>query len=295
MRQEWARHEGADELSPVRVQAMRDTHSQGYTQPKLIFCDMDGTLLDNHHHLPPMFDDVMEKVLRHDAIFIPTSWQRYPALAHQLERYRDSFIFVADDGAIAMHGDAELFSVAMRQEDVLRVLEIGLRIPDAYMVLCGKQNTYVTSEWRPYISDMGDYFLQNEVVNDLLETASQQEIVKVAFFDLENYNARKTIYPALCDLEGNIQVVVSGGYCVEVTAVGVSKGNAVRRLQNLLQISPDQCAAFGDGLNDVDMLQAVKYGYAMANANPSVKEAAPFEAPANTEYGVMTTLLEMFS
>ena len=50
-----------------------------------------------------------------------------------------------------------------------------------------------------------------------------------------------------------------------------------------------------DGLNDVDMLQAVKYGYAMANANPSVKEAAPFEAPANTEYGVMTTLLEMFS
>ena len=36
---------------------------------KLIFCDMDGTLLDEAGNLPPMFDAVVGEVLRRGAIF----------------------------------------------------------------------------------------------------------------------------------------------------------------------------------------------------------------------------------
>ena len=68
---------------------------------------------------------------------------------------------------------------------------------------------------------------------------------------------------------------------------------AVRRLQERLGVAPKECAAFGDYLNDVEMLEAVGHSFAMANAHPAVKRVALEEVPPNTEYGVMRKLREL--
>ena len=77
-------------------------------------------------------------------------------------------------------------------------------------------------------------------------------------------------------------------------APGVNKGVAITRLRKLLGLRPDQCMAFGDYPNDLEMLRAVTYGYAMANAHPDVKAAARFSAPSNDEDGVMRVLRSRF-
>ncbi|MBQ8697513.1 MAG: HAD hydrolase family protein, partial [Schwartzia sp.] len=56
---------------------------------------------------------------------------------------------------------------------------------------------------------------------------------------------------------------------------------------------PEQCAAFGDYLNDLEMFRAVKYSYAMENAHPALFEAAAYRAEANTAYGVTKKLREL--
>ena len=38
-------------------------------------------------------------------------------------------------------------------------------------------------------------------------------------------------------------------------------------LQAIYEIEPDECMAFGDQMNDYELLQQVKYGYAMDNAS----------------------------
>jgi hydroxymethylpyrimidine pyrophosphatase-like HAD family hydrolase len=61
-------------------------------------------------------------------------------------------------------------------------------------------------------------------------------------------------------------------------------------LQKALGVTPAQTAAFGDYLNDLEMLQAADLSYAVANAHPDVARVARYTAPSNLEEGVITVL-----
>lgn len=82
-------------------------------------------------------------------------------------------------------------------------------------------------------------------------------------------------------------MVVSGKYWLDIMNKNINKGNALEKLQNALNITPQQTMAFGDYMNDIEMLKNSKYSYAMKNAHPSVKEAASFEACSNDNFGVL--------
>ena len=94
---------------------------------KLIFCDMDGTLLDENSNLPPDFDEVIGEVLRRGAIFAPASGRQYSALTLQMEKYADDFVFISENGTFAARHDKELFSSEMDRADVLRILKALIR------------------------------------------------------------------------------------------------------------------------------------------------------------------------
>ena len=58
---------------------------------------------------------------------------------------------------------------------------------------------------------------------------------------------------------------------------GADKGNAMGILQQSLNIKPEECAAFGDNYNDLEMLSRVKYSYAAGDAKEAVKNACRAE------------------
>lgn len=61
---------------------------------------------------------------------------------------------------------------------------------------------------------------------------------------------------------------------IETMPKGCSKYNGIKSLANYLNISNDEIIAFGDGLNDIEMLQKCGYSVALANALPEVKKVA---------------------
>jgi hydroxymethylpyrimidine pyrophosphatase-like HAD family hydrolase len=77
---------------------------------------------------------------------------------------------------------------------------------------------------------------------------------------------------------------------LELTAGGVDKGTALRRLAAFLGIDAEQVVAFGDMPNDLAMLRWAGTSYAMANAHPEVLAAADRVAPGNAEDGVAAVL-----
>ena len=85
-------------------------------------------------------------------------------------------------------------------------------------------------------------------------------------------------------------MTLSGDMWLACMAVGVSKGSAIRILQESLQIRPEETMAFGDQLNDVEMLKQAYYSYAVENARPEVKETARFLADSNEDDGVLKVL-----
>ena len=81
---------------------------------------------------------------------------------------------------------------------------------------------------------------------------------------------------------------------MEISAVGVTKGDGLARLCARLGIDAADVVVFGDMPNDVPMLTWAGSSYAVANAHPSVLEAAHHTAPANDDDGVATVLCDLF-
>ncbi len=78
---------------------------------------------------------------------------------------------------------------------------------------------------------------------------------------------------------------------IEVAAHGISKASAVEECANLLHIPLEHTMAFGDGKNDIDMLQKVQLGVAMGNASNEVKEVADEICERIEENGIYHALV----
>ncbi len=113
----------------------------------------------------------------------------------------------------------------------------------------------------------------------------------MALFDFGS--AERTTAPALAPFAATHQVVVSGEHWVDVMNRTADKGAALRRLQRDLGITPAQTLVFGDYLNDLEMLDAAEWSFAMANAHPEVIGRARHLAPSNNDNGVLRTIARL--
>ena len=77
---------------------------------------------------------------------------------------------------------------------------------------------------------------------------------------------------------------------MDCMALGINKGNAVKTIQESLDIRPEETMAFGDQLNDLEMLDQAYYSFAVANAREEVRRAARFQADSNVNDGVLKIL-----
>ena len=77
---------------------------------------------------------------------------------------------------------------------------------------------------------------------------------------------------------------------MDCMAKGVNKGRAIRTIQESLHIKPEETMAFGDQLNDMEMLEQAYYSFAVANARDEVRKAARFQADSNENDGVLKIL-----
>ena len=86
--------------------------------------------------------------------------------------------------------------------------------------------------------------------------------------------------------------VYSEGWYFEIGPAKATKAQAVKRLAEIYNC--DRIVCFGDGKNDLPMFSVADEGYAMDNADESLKAAATEVIGANTEDGVAKKLLELW-
>lgn len=259
---------------------------------KLILSDMDGTLLDEHGNLPVDFDEVMQLLDDHNILFAPASGRQYYMLLKQFAKYRDKFVFIAENGTCAVYKGKELFHTAIPSQQVASLLLRTAKIPDAYTVLCGLESAYILASDQMIFEDqVAMYYDRYKVVESFNEV--NDDILKIAVCDLSTGGSEYNSYPYFADCQENVKVVVSGALWMDIMNSDVNKGIATQKIQQRLGIKPEECMAFGDYLNDLEMMSAVRYSYAMANAHPKVRQVARFQAKSNSENGVFLAIREM--
>ena len=260
---------------------------------KIIFSDMDGTLLTSENKLPAGFDEIIAELKKRGVIFAPASGRQYFSLLKTFTQYKDEFIFLADNGTLVMRHGEEMFSQPMKNDIALEMLYEAAKIKNILRVYCGKKNAYIQDfqDTPEYRAQLAKYYTHNEVIKVWAEI--DDVVIKLAFFD-NNHNADENIYQKLKRFNGEVQVILSSDEWVDVMMPGVNKGSAVRKVQQMLDIKPEECAAFGDYLNDYEMLQSVGYSFAMSNAHPNLKKVAKFETVSNDEGGVLVGIKKLF-
>ena len=85
--------------------------------------------------------------------------------------------------------------------------------------------------------------------------------------------------------------------CLEVMVAGVSKGRALRVVLERLDVDAANCIAFGDNMNDIDLLETAGHPFMMNNANPDLIKRLPHvpRIGNNFEAGVAHHLRKLFA
>ncbi|MET7475282.1 Cof-type HAD-IIB family hydrolase [Streptomyces sp. NPDC005648] len=262
---------------------------------RLIVSDMDGTLLDDAKRIPPGLWETLAQLRRRGVLFSPASGRQYATLAREFAEVAEGMAFIAENGTYVVRDGVELSSDPLDPAVVARVVEAVRRLVadgvDVGAVVCGKRSAYVERTDEPFLAEARRYYVENRVVTDA--TALDDDILKVALFDFGS--AARTTAPALAPFTGTHQVVVSGEHWVDVMNRTANKGTALRRLQQDIGITPAQTVVFGDYLNDLEMLDAADWSFAMANAHPEVIARARHMAPSNNENGVLRTVATLLN
>ena len=253
---------------------------------KLIMSDMDGTLLDENSRLPEEFHEIAAELKKRGVIFAPASGRQYFSLLQTFAGHEDDLIFFAENGTIVMQNGKELFSKTMPKKIALQILATAEQNENIFLVYCGKKDAYVLNRQnRPeFVEELMRYYTHNSFVDDFANV--EDECIKVSLYDATAH-ADQVIYPLVEKFDGQQQVVLSSSYWVDVMAFGINKGVAIQQVQRRLKISPDECAAFGDYLNDAEMMSSVYYSFAVENAHPQIKKLARFTTSSNADHGVI--------
>jgi 5-amino-6-(5-phospho-D-ribitylamino)uracil phosphatase len=90
--------------------------------------------------------------------------------------------------------------------------------------------------------------------------------------------------------DGRLWVTKSLPKFLEFATLGVSKGSGLEFLAERLGFSPERTIAFGDGENDVELVEWAGYGIAVENAHERVKAVADWVCPSAADEGVAQVL-----
>ena len=150
---------------------------------KIIFSDMDGTLLTSEGKLPKGFDEIISLLKSRGVIFSPASGRQYYSLLKTFAKYENEFLFLGDNGTFVMQGGKEIFSIPVESSVVERVLKATESFKNILRVWCGKKNAYILKSQNlpEYTVELEKYYTRTVAVDDWNEIDDTP--IKLAFFD----------------------------------------------------------------------------------------------------------------
>ncbi len=257
---------------------------------KLIVTDLDGTLLNDKHELDDMFWRMEKSVTEEGIIFAVASGRQFFNLEHTFEQVKDRMLFFAENGTHVVYKGEELYVNPLEKEAAHELITTGREIEDLQIVLCGKKSAYVESKNEKFITEIKKYYRKLAYVEDL--TKVEDTFLKVTFLDWDG--VEENSYQIFKKFSDKYRVAIAAKIFLDITSVTANKGNAIKKVQQRLNITPEETLVFGDFLNDLEMIQNTENSYAMKNAHPEILEAAKNQTQySNNDNGVIKTLIEI--
>lgn len=239
---------------------------------KLVASDLDGTLLQGGaQELTPRAIELIHQLTETGVRFVSASGRQYDNQRRVFEQIKDEISYIAENGSICVHQGKVIARATIDDGLCARIIEEIKREKHFEIVVSREDSCFIENNDPAFVDHIVNIMKNTtQIVDDV--AAVEGPILKIAICNMKDGPHIIDKYlKHLQDMFGSeIKVVTSGNIWIDFIAPGANKGTALQTLLDQLHISPEECMAFGDQYNDVEMLQLVGTSYAMSNAAPGI-------------------------
>lgn len=244
---------------------------------KIAFFDIDGTV---KNHIDGNISESTRRALGHlkdQGVILAAATGRPLSMCDEI-RPLGFDVFITSNGGHVKYGEHVIHKVPMNPQTLQNVIDFaerenhGLSFYTEELSMSNVQNPNILKALKETLS-LNDYPRINQ--------ASIQEEVFLLCLFADDEMVKKYIqsFPRLTFRRWH-------PFILNVLEEDISKSLAIRKVLEYFNFRPTEAIAFGDGSNDLDMLEAVGMGIAMGNAGEQLKNAADYVTKASTEDGI---------
>jgi len=246
-------------------------------EPRMLLFDLDGTLLDSTHRLPSSICDSLFEIRRRGIMITLATGRIFAAAAPFVRQLRIRIPLILYNGAVIAEPTGRI------------IFERRLDRQAAHDALLLAEQFDVHPQL--YLDPSEGFFCVDKATDPIKKFSNKDGIPAKKVGNLASYLKETRINPVklliigpreeLIRLRKRYQrdhpepiCVLSEQNYLEILAPSVSKGDGMQLLCKFLDMSPQEVVAFGDNLNDREMLQLAGTGIAMASAPEEMRKEA---------------------
>lgn len=256
---------------------------------KLIASDMDGTLVKSDGNLDEAIFPLIDKLTSRGIIFAAASGRQLLNIEELFAPVADQLLYITQNGAHVYYKGKTLISCELNARLMLSFLQESQSIPDFYPIIFDEKYGYVQHTDERFQNMLTHFNIIHRVVPDLKALVGKIPLLRFTGCDFRDteQNGWKRLHE---HFGTQAQVTFSSPMWLDIVDKDISKGTAIRNIQQRLNIRSDEILAFGDYYNDLEMFEAVQHSVAMANACQAIKQVAKYETFSNDQGGVVRAI-----
>ncbi|NGP59178.1 Cof-type HAD-IIB family hydrolase [Paenibacillus thiaminolyticus] len=243
----------------------------------IVFFDIDGTLVNDEKRVPQNTVEAIAE-LKKNGVEPVIATGRAPYFFKPLAEQLQIESFVSLNGAYVVYKGDPLYQRPLPRKSVAKLVELAGRHRHP-LVFEGSEQFYANDEAHPFVVEAIDSLRIDRPGHDP-EFWSQADIYQV-FLHCEAQDEH--LYDNVFD---DLRLIRWHSKAMDVLIKGGSKAVGIKAMLERLNLAPENAVAFGDGLNDMEMLQQVGLGIAMGNSHPELLPFADYVTSSVDEGGI---------
>lgn len=249
---------------------------EGTGVPHIVFSDLDGSFLTTDKAVHPLNETALTRLAELHIPFVACSGRPRGGLTELAQRLGCSYLVASNGADISCCDTGEtLASWSVDPDDAVALME-RVRHMDVVVDLVVEGTLFshgVSMERQKAMGAVPESLATHKTLVHRTEEPLEELARRGAIDRMGIWYGPRGDFEVICsmvDSMGGLQWVDSEAHIVEIVAAGVSKGAALRWLCGHLAIDPKSSVAFGNGGNDIEMLECAGDGVALCNSQPGV-------------------------
>ncbi|MBO0959582.1 Cof-type HAD-IIB family hydrolase [Neobacillus sp. MM2021_6] len=250
----------------------------------IVFFDIDGTLLNEEKKIPASTKKAV-RLLQEQGIHTVIATGRAPKMFYWIQKELNIDSYVAMNGQYVVFDGQEIYANPI-DRDRLETLSMMTASNGHGMAYCSHLDYKVSKSNHPFIEGGFDSLM-----------LPYPEVDEEYFKQLPIFQGHLYCGPQNAQMYfdhfPDFSFIKWDANAYDILPKGASKAVGIQKMLEILDIKKENSFAFGDGLNDLEMLTMVGTGVAMGNAVPEAKAAADVITTSSSHDGILNGLIKV--